>query len=79
MHNVLNRLAAAEKRVKELEAGHAEARAALIDKLEELELLLDKELAHSEGDKAVSTFLRRLGHSEAANAYDAAREGWFYD
>ncbi len=78
MQHILAREAALKARVKELESGHAEYAAALIDKLEDLELLPNAMEAHEEADKLVSKFLRDLGQTEAANAWDAAREGWFY-
>ena len=79
MHNVLIRLAAAEKRVKELETGQADLRKAVIDKLEALEDSGDPEAEHTQGDQLISQFLRDLGHKDVADAFDAARQDWWYD
>ncbi len=77
MQHILAREAALKKRIKDLESGHAEKVSAFVDAIEDLEGA-DPELAHSEGDKLVSQLLRDLGHKDAANAYDAARQDWWY-
>lgn len=75
--NTLVKLAHANKRIKELESGHAEAVTAFVDAIEALDSE-NPETAHPKGDALLSKFLRDIGHRDAANANDAARENWWY-
>lgn len=77
-NGIMQRLAAAEKELKAYKAGHADLIAAFVDAIEALEDE-DPETAHPKGDALVSKLLRDLGKPEAANAFDAVREGWFYN
>ena len=74
--NVLIEVAHLKQRLKAYEAQEKRA-AEFVDAIEELEGA-DPELAHTEGDKLVSKLLRDIGLKDAANAYDAARENWWY-
>ena len=76
--NILIENAHLKRRVRELESGHAELAAALIESLESLDGHPDPEQAHKQADTLVSKFIRDIGHKQVANTWDAAREGWFY-
>ena len=56
----------------------AKRAAQTVERLEELEKSGDPEAARCEGDKLISDFLRAAGHADLANAFDAARENWWY-
>ena len=78
MNTVLHENARLKQKLRQYEEHHAKLRSAVIEKLEALEHEADTEKAHCEGDKLISKFLRDTGHIDVANAFDAARQDWYY-
>lgn len=77
MIGTLHELAALKVQLAKLQPqAVADLRAKAVERLEELQLVGDKEAAHKEADQLLCGFLRAIGHQELADEFEAI-ERWY--